>query len=164
MPEHVFLSTLSTNLGHRETAPPVLVFVATPATQLLLSTTAVCPGASCLDLTVVIASMSLRTLDVELGNASPNMLSAFDSGDDVGSIDWHRKYLEAKDLLDETRDELEEFRVSSQELEDELERELQRTEKTQQDLRDEVERLKNDREEWKVCYISAKFYKFGIVT
>ncbi|KAG8901186.1 NADH:ubiquinone oxidoreductase [Tulasnella sp. 403] len=92
--------------------------------------------------------MSFRVMDADLGNDSPNFLSPYD-GDDAGSIDWHQKYLEVKELLDETRDELEEFRVSSQELEDELERELQRTENTQQELRDEVERLKNDREEWK---------------
>ena len=54
-------------------------------------------------------------------------------------------------MLEETRNELDDFHTSSKELEEELERELQRTEKAHQDMKVKLERAEGERDEWKVC-------------
>lgn len=64
--------------------------------------------------------------------------------------DWRAKYVEAADMLAETRAELDEFVHSSKELEEELLRELDRNEKTQKDLKDKVIAVEADRDNWKV--------------
>ena len=72
--------------------------------------------------------------------------------------DWKAKYNEVADMLQETRQELDDFQVSSRELEEELEKELARTEKAQQDLKVKAARAEHEREEWKVRHIHACYY------
>ncbi|KAI0271331.1 hypothetical protein BC834DRAFT_858941 [Gloeopeniophorella convolvens] len=70
--------------------------------------------------------------------------------------DWKAKYYEVAEMLQETKNELDDFHTSSKELEEELERELQRTEKAQQDLKVKVERAENERDSWKSKYMSLQ--------
>lgn len=67
------------------------------------------------------------------------------------AADWRAKYVEAADMLAETRAELDDFVHSSKELEEELLRELERNEKVQKDLKDKVIAVEADRDNWKVC-------------
>ena len=66
------------------------------------------------------------------------------------AADWRAKYVEAADMLAETRAELDDFVHSSKELEEELLRELDRNEKVQKDLKDKVIAVEADRDNWKV--------------
>lgn len=66
------------------------------------------------------------------------------------AAEWRAKYVEAADMLQEARGELEDFMTSSKELEEELLRELERTEKTQKELKDKVNGTEVDRDNWKV--------------
>lgn len=66
------------------------------------------------------------------------------------AADWRTKYVEAADMLTETRAELDDFVHSSKELEEELLRELDRNEKVQKDLKDKVIAVEADRDNWKV--------------
>jgi len=66
------------------------------------------------------------------------------------AADWRAKYVEAADMLTETRAELDDFVHSSKELEEELLRELDRNEKVQRDLKDKVIAVEADRDHWKV--------------
>ncbi|VDB99807.1 unnamed protein product [Peniophora sp. CBMAI 1063] len=70
--------------------------------------------------------------------------------------DWKSKYYEAREMLEETRNELDDFHTSSKELEEELERELQRTEKAHQDMKVKLERAEGEREEWKNKFMSLQ--------
>ncbi|PCH33817.1 hypothetical protein WOLCODRAFT_135341 [Wolfiporia cocos MD-104 SS10] len=72
------------------------------------------------------------------------------------SIDWKAKYDEAAEMLEITRQELDDFQKSSGELEVELERELERTEKAQQDLMVKVARTEQERDEWKSKFMSLQ--------
>ncbi|KAI0068392.1 hypothetical protein BV25DRAFT_1911374 [Artomyces pyxidatus] len=72
------------------------------------------------------------------------------------STDWKSKYYEVADMLQETKNELDDFHQSSKELEEELERELQRTEKAQQDLKVKVERAEAERDQWKSKFMSLQ--------
>jgi septal ring factor EnvC (AmiA/AmiB activator) len=67
------------------------------------------------------------------------------------NTDWKAKYYAVEEMLNETRNELDEFQQSSKELEEELERELERTEKAQEELKKRIAKLDNEKEEWKVC-------------
>lgn len=75
---------------------------------------------------------------------------SFFSYSPAGVSEWKEKYYEAADMLQEARNELDEFQRSSKELEDELERELERTEKTQDELRAKAAKAEAERDEWKV--------------
>ena len=66
------------------------------------------------------------------------------------AAEWRAKYVEAADMLAETRAELDDFVHSSKELEEELLRELERNEKVQKDLKDKVIAVEADRDNWKV--------------
>lgn len=66
------------------------------------------------------------------------------------AADWRAKYVEAADMLAETRAELDDFVHGSKELEEELLRELERNEKVQKDLKDKVIAVEADRDNWKV--------------
>lgn len=70
--------------------------------------------------------------------------------------DWKAKYNEVADMLQETRQELDDFQVSSRELEEELEKELARTEKAQQDLKVKAARAEHERDEWKVRHVCLR--------
>ncbi|KAI0815229.1 hypothetical protein BC629DRAFT_852629 [Irpex lacteus] len=70
--------------------------------------------------------------------------------------DWKAKYNEVADMLQETRQELDDFQVSSRELEEELEKELARTEKAQQDLKVKAARAEHERDEWKSKFMTLQ--------
>ncbi|KAI0704838.1 hypothetical protein BC835DRAFT_1315347 [Cytidiella melzeri] len=70
--------------------------------------------------------------------------------------DWKSKYYEVADMLQETRQELDDFQVSSRELEEELEKELARTEKAQQDLKVKAARAEHERDEWKSKFVTLQ--------
>ncbi|KAI0094642.1 hypothetical protein BDY19DRAFT_879925 [Irpex rosettiformis] len=69
---------------------------------------------------------------------------------------WKCKYNEVADMLQETRQELDDFQVSSRELEEELERELARTEQAQQDLKVKAARAEHERDEWKSKFMTLQ--------
>ncbi|RSH91928.1 NADH:ubiquinone oxidoreductase [Saitozyma podzolica] len=62
---------------------------------------------------------------------------------------YRERYRRIVDMLDETRNELDDFQASSKELEDELEKELAATEKQQAELKERIKRLEAERDEFK---------------
>ncbi|KAG9001985.1 NADH:ubiquinone oxidoreductase [Tulasnella sp. JGI-2019a] len=70
--------------------------------------------------------------------------------------DWRLKYLEANELLQETRAELDDFTRTSRELEEELERDLERTEKAQEELRMLVSKVEVERDDWKMKFVNMQ--------
>ncbi|KZV75557.1 hypothetical protein PENSPDRAFT_71925 [Peniophora sp. CONT] len=95
----------------------------------------------------------MPAMDAFRNSLDDDALSSSTCGD---SVDWKSKYHEVREMLEETRNELDDFHTSSKELEEELERELQRTEKAHQDMKVKLERAEGEREEWKGKFMSLQ--------
>lgn len=66
--------------------------------------------------------------------------------------------------LDETKEELEEFQISSQELEQELETQLEQAERKVRDFTAANQRLQAECESLKVCYLSVYWNLYNYAT
>ncbi|KAG8887869.1 NADH:ubiquinone oxidoreductase [Tulasnella sp. 332] len=90
-------------------------------------------------------------------NSSPSSPSSSHKNSNGNSdTDWRLKYLEANELLQETRAELDDFTRTSRELEEELEKDLERTEKAQEELLMRVSKVEMERDEWKLKFVNMQ--------
>ncbi|WOO81888.1 Nuclear distribution protein nudE 1 [Vanrija pseudolonga] len=100
-----------------------------------------------------------------MDKAMSNLTLEEDDDDLTEEANYYRdKYRVAIDLLNETRNELDEFQLSSRELEQELEKELEATEAKQAELQQRIKRLDTERDEWKTKFINLQMMHSSTVS